>query len=187
MYDVSRLRTTIIPKSDQLNSEQLITGPITINITDVKTGSAEQPIIINYEGDEGRPYKPCKTMRKVLIFAWGDDGFTWPGKALTLYCDDSVKFGGAQVGGIRISHMSDITRDIALSLTATRGKKVIHTVKRLVIDHAANIRQAPDAASLKAAFKAAYRAADDDASKAEFKAAYDARMAELTKQPEQAA
>jgi hypothetical protein len=187
MFDVSRLRTTIVPKSDQLNSEQLMAGPMTINITEVRTGNAEQPVIINYEGDEGRPYKPCKTMRKVLIFAWGDDGMTWPGKFMTLYCDESVRFGGSQVGGIRISHLSDIDREMSLSLTATKGKKSVHTIKRLVIDHAANISQAPDVASLKAAFKAAYRGAADDTGKAAFKAAYDTRLAELTKQPEQAA
>jgi hypothetical protein len=28
--DVSDLRSTIVPKSDQLNSEQLLAGPITI-------------------------------------------------------------------------------------------------------------------------------------------------------------
>lgn len=130
MFDVTDLRATIIPKSDQLNSEQLLSGSITVKVNNVAvTASAEQPVTIFYEGDDGRPYKPCKTMRKVLILAWGIDGTTWAGKSMTLYNDTNVKFGGATVGGIRISHLSDIERDIAVSLTATKGKKTLHIIK----------------------------------------------------------
>src|SRR3990167_5307316 len=48
------MASTIIPKSDQLNSDDLITGPITITITgvDIRSGQ-EQPISIHYEGDGG--------------------------------------------------------------------------------------------------------------------------------------
>lgn len=132
MSDISNLRHTIVPKSDQLNSEQLLAGPMTVMVTGVKLGGTdEQPLIVHYADDNGRPFKPCKTMRKVLIFAWGEDGRQWVGKSMTLYNDPTVRFGGAQVGGIRISHMSDIPRDIGLSLTATKGKKAVHTVKPL--------------------------------------------------------
>ncbi len=132
MHDVSDLRYTIIPKSDQLNSEQLLGGPLTITVTDVRIGSSdEQPIIVHYEGESGRPFKPCKTMRKVLIFGWGADGRDWIGKTMTLYNDPQVRFGGAEVGGIRISHMSNITGDINVSLTATKGKKALHKIRRI--------------------------------------------------------
>jgi len=132
LADVSDLRPTIIPKSDQLNAEQLLGGPITIRVTDVRVGSSdEQPISIHYDGEGGRPYKPCKTMRKVLIFAWGADGREWIGRSMTLYNDPQIKFGGAEVGGIRISHMSDIERSIQVSLTATKGKKALHTIDKL--------------------------------------------------------
>lgn len=133
MPDISDLRSTIIPKSDQLNAEQLLTGPITITVTEVSTGNDEQPVSIHYEGESGRPYKPCKTMRKVLILAWGEDGREWAGKSMTLYCDPSVRFGGVDVGGIRISHMSHIDREKKLSLTATRGKKAVHTIQLLEV------------------------------------------------------
>ena len=132
MFDVRDLRATIVPKSDQLNSEQLLTGPITIVVAGVTVSeSAEQPVTVHYEGDNGRPYKPCKTMRKVLILAWGQDGSAWAGKSMTLFNDATVKFGGAAVGGIRISHVSDIERDIAVSLNATKGKKTLHMIKAL--------------------------------------------------------
>ncbi len=131
MSDVSSLSDTIIPKSDQLNADQLLSGPMTITVTGVRRGNDEQPVVINYEGDNGRPYKPCKSMRKVLIFAWGDDGREWVGRSMTLFNDPNVKYGGVKVGGIRISHMSHIQSDIALSLAVTRGKKEPTMIKKL--------------------------------------------------------
>lgn len=125
------LKSTIVPKSDQLNSEQLMTGSITITVTSVKRGNAEQPVIIGYDDDPTRPYKPCKTMRKVLIYAWGDNGNDWIGRSMTLYNDPEVKFGGVKVGGIRISHLSHIANDLNLALTTTRGKKSEFVIKRM--------------------------------------------------------
>lgn len=130
--DIHDLRGTIIPKSDQLNSEQLIGGPMILTVSDVRAGGGEdQPVSIYYEADPGRPYKPCKTMRKVLILAWGPDGTKWVGKSMELYCEPSVKFGGEVVGGIRISRLSDIPRDIKVSLTATKGRKAMHEIRPL--------------------------------------------------------
>lgn len=126
---VNNLRDTIVPKSDQLNADDLIAGSMTVKITAVKRGDAEQPISIEILGQ--RPYKPCKSMRRVLIAAWGDDGALWVGRAMTLYNDPEVKFGGVKVGGIRISHLSDIPNDLSMSLTATRGKRAEYRVKKL--------------------------------------------------------
>lgn len=132
MTSISDLRDTIIPKSDQLNAEQLLGGPITITVTDVRRGGGEeQPVVIHYEGEGGRPYKPCKSMRKILVFAWGQDGSQWIGRSMTLFNRPDVKFGGEEVGGIRISHMSHIAKDISVALTATRGRKEKTSIKRL--------------------------------------------------------
>lgn len=131
MSDVSNLRDTIIPKSDQLNAEQLLSEPMTITVTGVRRGADDQPVVINYEGDDGRPYKPCKTCRRILIFAWGDDGREWVGRSMTLFNNPEIKFGGVKVGGIRISHMSHIDREIGISLTATKGKKEPVIIKKL--------------------------------------------------------
>ena len=142
---VSDLRPTIIPRSDQINAEQLLSGPVTITVADVRVSSTpEQPVVVHYEGDNGRPYKPCLTMRKVLILAWGPDGREWAGKSMSLYCDPQVKFGGAEVGGIRISHLSDIDRDIQVSLTATKGKKALHTIKRMQVQSGLSAAQIAD-------------------------------------------
>jgi hypothetical protein len=120
---------TIAPKSDQLNSDDLIAGPKTIRITGIQAGSTpEQPVFIKYEGGDGRPWKPCKSMRRVLCAIWGADGAAYTGRRLTLFCDPSVRFGGEQTGGIRISHASHIAEAVSLSLTVTRGKRKPFTV-----------------------------------------------------------
>lgn len=134
MSDISNLRDTIVPRSDQLNAEQLLAGPITITVTGVRRGdTAEQPVIIDHDQDHDRPYKPCKTMRKVLVALWGDDGRAWIGRSMVLFNDPAVKFGGIMVGGIRISHLTHVERDTTLQLAATKGKKAAHLIKRLVL------------------------------------------------------
>lgn len=131
------LRLTIAPKSDQLNSDDLIGGPRTITVTKVSLlTEADQPIAINFEGDNSKPYKPCKSMRRVMVSIWGPDGGTYPGKSMTIYRDAQVQFGGMAVGGIRISHMSHIDAPITLALTATRANRKPFTVKPLVMQKA---------------------------------------------------
>ena len=125
------LRKSIEPKSDQLNADDLLGTTKTITVTKVARGTADQPVFIHYDGENGRPYKPCKSMRRVLIGAWGDNGADWVGRSMTLYCDPSVKFGGVAVGGIRISHLTHIERDLSMMLTATRGKKSEYMVKAM--------------------------------------------------------
>jgi len=183
--DVKDLRSTIIPRSDQTNADDLVTGPKTIRVTDVTIGStAEQPVSVHYEGGEGRPFKPCKTMRRVLICGWGPDGNDWIGRSMTLYHDPKVRFGGDEVGGIRISHMTDIDRDIEVRLTATRGKKALHVIKRLdspLAGMLTDIENSPDAASLKDNFGASYKhMKGNEPARASLKAAYDKRLAALT-------
>ena len=121
----------IAPNSAQLNADDLLTGPMTVTITEVTQGNAEQPVNVNTVETPGRPYKPSKSMRRVMVAAWGKDASAYAGRRLTLYCNPEIKFGGAKVGGIEISHMSDIDGDLKVSLTATRGKKKLHTVKPL--------------------------------------------------------
>lgn len=126
------LAHTITPKSDQANADDLIACPVTVEILAVKQGDKESPVWIVTSGFDGRPWKPCKSMRRVLIAAWGEYGSQWVGKRVTLFCDPEVMYGGVKVGGIRISHMSHIQADLALSLTATRGKRKPFTVRKLV-------------------------------------------------------
>lgn len=136
--ETDNLADTIVPKSDQLNADDLLTGSITVRIEKVTRGSTpEQPVFLHIDGGR-QPYKPCKSMRRVLIAAWGAKGSQWVGKRLTLYADMSVSFGGSKVGGIRISHLSDITEPLKMMLTATRSKRAEYTVLPLPAETAKN-------------------------------------------------
>jgi hypothetical protein len=127
---------TIEPRSDQLNSEDLLIGPRTFTITDVRAGTEEQPVrVFLAEGPEGRPWIPAKTMRRLLVLAWGAESDAYIGKRVTLYRDPDVKFGRDTPGGIRISHMSGIGRKpLVAQLTITRGKRAPYTVEPLTDD-----------------------------------------------------
>lgn len=127
------LNPTIIANSNQLNADDLIGREQVIKITNVSAGSADQPIKINYEGDNGKPFFPCKSMRRVLVHCWGNDGKGYIGRSLKLFRDPEVMFGGMKVGGIRIKEMSDIKSAQSMALTARRGSKANFTVKPLQV------------------------------------------------------
>lgn len=136
--DISK---TIEPKSDQLNADDLISGAKTIKIRDVKAVEAEtQPVSIYFEGDNNKPYKPSKGMRRVLVALWGANAKKYIGRSLMLYRDDKVKFGGIEVGGIRISHASHIKEPTRVLETVSRGKRrpitidVLKTAKKKITD-----------------------------------------------------
>lgn len=117
-------------KSDQLNADDLITGPVTVTIQKVTVKKGDQPVDV-YITDH-KPFRPCKTAMRLMAHAWGTDETKWIGRTMTLYRDPSVKWAGATVGGIRISHMDGIDSDFSIALAETRGKKVEFRVKRLV-------------------------------------------------------
>lgn len=132
--DLSR---TVIPKSDQINFEDVQSVGITAEIKSVRAGNSEQPVWIDLIGFDGRPYKPSKSMRRVLIGGWGSDGHSWVGKSLSLVGDPNVKFGGVAVGGIKIQAMSHVDGDFSMMLSVSRGKRAEHRVRKLVIKPAA--------------------------------------------------
>ena len=127
------LSMTIKPKSDQLNADDLIAGPITVTVQSVAVyDSPDQPVSV-FIGDGYQPYKPCKSMRRLLIAVWGKHDTDWIGKRMTLFCDPSVSWAGQAVGGIRISHLSGLTQPFSIALTATKGKRKPYTVQPLLM------------------------------------------------------
>lgn len=129
MNDMSQV---IIPKSDQWNADDFIAGPMTFTIKEVRISpGSEQPVSIVLEGTD-KFYRPCKSMSRVLVQAWGADAKAYVGKSLTLYRDPSVKWAGMEIGGIRISHMSDIDAPKQMMLTATKGSRKPFKVMPLV-------------------------------------------------------
>ena len=122
------ITATLAPKSDQLNTDDLIAGPRTITIAKVAAGSTEQPVAVSFDGDGGKPWYPCKSMRRVLVAAWGADASQYVGRRVTLFRDPTVTYGGIQVGGIRISHLSELDGPLSIALTVTRQKRAPYKV-----------------------------------------------------------
>lgn len=123
---------TIHPKSDQLNADDLIGGPLTITVAKVTLTGEEQPVAIHFQNDGGKPFKPGKSMRRVLVMLWGPDANQYVGKSMRLYRDEKIMFGGEAVGGIRISHMTDIgSEDQTVALMVTKGRRKPFTVHPL--------------------------------------------------------
>lgn len=123
---------SIQPKSDQINSDDLMAGPVTVTVTGVTAGSAEQPFNFHTHEFPNRAYRPSKSMRRVIVSAWGKDTKAYEGKRMTLFRNPNIKFGKDAVGGIQISHMSGLEKPLSLALTVTRGKRAPFTVQPLI-------------------------------------------------------
>jgi len=114
----------IIAKSDQLNYDDIRSGEKIIEITTVNVTAGDQPVSIHYKNDLNKPYKPCKGMLRLLCEAWGEESENWHGKTIKLYGEGSVKWAGAEIGGIRIRGLSHIDKNGLSSYVAiTRGKR----------------------------------------------------------------
>ena len=127
------LANAIIAKSDQLNADDLIAGPRTFTVAEVRQGDADQPVsIFLKEWPGNRPFKPSKTVTRILSAAWGINSDDWPTDArMTLFRDPKVKWGGQEVGGIRVSHLSHLDAPLKLALAESKGKKSLHTIQPL--------------------------------------------------------
>lgn len=144
---MSDMRAVIVPKSDQWNYDDFQAGPITFTIEAVRVkGGQEQPVDITLAGTP-KYYRPCKSMARVMVAAWGPDSSKYVGRSMTLYGDPKVKWGGMEVGGIRISHMSDIDETMTMALTVTRANKKPFTVKPLAKTTAAPAPSSPSTTS----------------------------------------
>lgn len=139
---------TIQAKSDQLTADDLMAGPRTILITgaNANEGNGDQPINIHFEGDNGKPFRPCKSMRRVMVHIWGKDAKQYAGKSMTLFRDPKVQWGGMEVGGVRISHMSHMDGKKTVTLQASNRGKNPYTVQPLKVEEVQKGDPARDAA-----------------------------------------
>ena len=128
--DVLAIRAAIMPKSDQLNADDLVGRSIVVRILGVKVlRTPEQPVTITIS--DHKPYKPCKGMQRVLVQLIGEDPKTWVGRWLLLYRDPEAKWAGEPVGGIRIGGISGIQSDCTVPVTINKKQRAQHEVKRL--------------------------------------------------------
>lgn len=121
---------SLAPKSDQLDAVDLLGGPRTFTIERVSKHNAEQPFNFHL-AEFPRVWRPGKSMRRVIVAAWGGKVSAYVGQRITLYCDPAVEFGGAAVGGTRISHMSGIDKPLKVPLLIKKGRSAMFTVQPL--------------------------------------------------------
>lgn len=124
------ISNTIEPKSDQLDAVELLSGPRVFTIERVSAHNSEQPVNLHLVGFP-RPWRPGKSMRRVLVACWGPDASKYVGRSVQLFCDKEVMFGGQAVGGTRISAMSHIDKAQKVPLLVTKGRSAIFTVQPL--------------------------------------------------------
>ena len=124
------LTDSIAPTSDQLDAVDLLGGPRTFTIEKVEKNNGDLPVNIHL-AEFPRVWRPGKSMRRVLVYAWGPDATAYVGRRVTLYCDPNVKFGGEAVGGTRLSHLSHIAKALTIPLLVTRGKSATFRVTPL--------------------------------------------------------
>lgn len=151
----------IVAKSDQINAVDLVGRDVTVTITDVKPGPADQPVhIITDVYGPSRPFKASKTALRDIVQAWGTDSTVWVGRRLTLWNDPDVLWAGQAVGGIRIKAMSHIDKPFEAKHIITRGKS-----KKVMIQPLPDVAptSAPDVSKVPAAVDAISTAATLDA------------------------
>ena len=122
---------SLAANSAQQNYDEYLAGPKTVTVEKVTQGSAEQPVDVHLVEFPGKPFKPAKSVRRVLAAAWGTDASIWAGRRMTIYGDPEVRYAGKSVGGLRVSHVSHIDKPITVALTVTRGKRAPFTVQPL--------------------------------------------------------
>lgn len=119
-------------KSDQLNALDIQGMELILKIRDVKVTNGEQPVWVYYDGDHNRPWKPSKGMVRVLASAWGNQTENWVGKSAKVFCDETVKYAGKEVGGIRVNALSDIPKNgINCFVTLNRTQRVKQHIEYL--------------------------------------------------------
>lgn len=120
---------TLTAKSDQLNADDLVGGAITVQIIDAKRGdSPEQPLVLRLS-DGHRPWKPCKTARRILAACVGSTNTgALIGRWVRLYRDPDVTWAGKAVGGIRVDGMSGLAKPVTIALALNKKSKAEHRI-----------------------------------------------------------
>ena len=125
------ISNTIQPDSTQLNADDMIGQDVVITVREVTQGTSEQPVNIHSHEYPDRAYRPSKSMRRVIVAAWGPDASQYSGRSLKLFRNPEIRFGREKVGGIEIAAMSHIDKPLSVPLTVSRGKRRNFTVQPL--------------------------------------------------------
>lgn len=127
MVDITH---TLASNSDQLDAADLTEEGGIFTITDVTVTQGDQPVNVSL-AEFPRPWRPAKTVRRILARVWGPDSQTWVGKRAHLYNDPSVRWAGEAVGGVRVRAVSGIDKPATITLPTSRGKYGKTTIQPL--------------------------------------------------------
>lgn len=128
------IREFVKIKSDRLNYEDFIMGPKDFTIVRLakKIDQGTPKLLIFFEGFESTPYWPSKGMIKCLssMDGWGNAEFPqWIGRRMRLFGEPTVVYAGKEMGGIQISHISDIKSEYTTKITLRRGLRIDFTIE----------------------------------------------------------
>jgi len=136
--EITDLAQLTVPDSEQLNADDLIGGARIFTISRISRGrpgkaKGSQPMNIALVEFVRGPWRPCLTMRRVLMELWGPRPTEWAdGARVELYRDASVTFGDDLVGGFRIARMSHLAEaEHLVIVTTARGRRTTYRIGRL--------------------------------------------------------
>lgn len=118
------MRAAIAPRSDVMNAEDLLTGERTFTVARAEVDTTKERAVSIWfeEFPKGRPFKPSLTVSRIFAKLWGEEEAEYVGRKVTLYRDETVKWAGQAVGGIRVRAMSHIGPK-AISITLAESEK----------------------------------------------------------------
>lgn len=122
------ISSALVAKSDQINASDLTGAPLVATIKAVRKGDAAKPVIIDLEGQDGRPWKPSKGMLRVVAHAWGVESDAWIGRTVKLINNPDVVYAGEKMGGVEVVAMSHIDAPFSVPKRLNRKQVVQHQV-----------------------------------------------------------
>ena len=118
------------PTSEQMDAVDLPTPRVFTVASATRNSDKGRPVNIHF-AEFDRPWRPGKSMGRVLRQCWGPKTAAWIGRRVELFCDPEVTYGKDKVGGIRISRLSHIDGPQRVILLISQGRSSVYNVQPL--------------------------------------------------------
>lgn len=136
--DVMSMREFLTIKTDRFNYEHFISGPKTLKVSRLgkKVDQGKPRLLVFFEGHEDTPYWVPLGMAKCIASpdGWGESPFAdWVGRSMTLFGEPTVQYGGKELGGVRVSHLSHIEKPYTTKISIRRGVRIDYEILPLKV------------------------------------------------------
>lgn len=118
------------PTSEQMDAVDLPTPRIFTVTSATQNSDKGRPVNVHF-AEFDRPWRPGKSMGRVLRQCWGPKTAAWIGHRVELFCDPEVTYGKDKVGGIRIGRLSHIDGPQRVLLLISQGRSSVYNVQPL--------------------------------------------------------